>query len=114
MFVVPGSIFSKVSKGKHQLIKQGANLIDCADDILNFLNLSKKLNDIEKLNMRKNLKDEEAKIYSEISEAATGISLDNLVFKTRNPPSEISVIITSLELKGLIKRGLAGEFLLLK
>jgi DNA processing protein len=34
VFVLPGSIHNPVAKGCHQLIRQGAKLVDCVDDIL--------------------------------------------------------------------------------
>ena len=40
VFVIPGSIHSPTSKGCHQLIKQGAKLVDNLQDIIEDLNLS--------------------------------------------------------------------------
>lgn len=37
VFAVPGSIFSTTSKGPHYLIEQGAQLIQCAEDVLEAL-----------------------------------------------------------------------------
>ena len=41
VFAIPGSIHSPLAKGCHQLIKQGAKLVDDAADILDELGLGK-------------------------------------------------------------------------
>lgn len=41
VFAIPGSIHSPMSKGCHQLIKQGAKLVDCIQDILDELDIKK-------------------------------------------------------------------------
>lgn len=40
VFAVPGSIFSRASKGTHHLLREGATVATCADDILDALNLA--------------------------------------------------------------------------
>ncbi len=37
IFAIPGSIHNPLSRGCHQLIRQGAKLVDCADDIISEL-----------------------------------------------------------------------------
>lgn len=39
VFAVPGSVYSQVSRGCHQLIKDGARLVESVDDVLEELNL---------------------------------------------------------------------------
>jgi len=39
VFAIPGNINSALSKGTHILIKEGAKLVDCVDDILEELGL---------------------------------------------------------------------------
>lgn len=41
VFAIPSSINNPLSSGPHQLIKDGAALVDCVDDITNILNLTK-------------------------------------------------------------------------
>jgi DNA processing protein len=37
VFAIPGSIHSPLSRGCHQLLRQGATLVECADDVLSEL-----------------------------------------------------------------------------
>ncbi len=46
VFAIPGSIHSPMSRGCHQLIKQGAKLVDCLQDIIEELEINHEILDV--------------------------------------------------------------------
>lgn len=93
---VPGSIFSPTSAGPHQLLRDGAALIQSADDILTALGMqngNKKIIDISSLS------EDEQTIYKLIrSEPHTK---DELIKKSKLDTTRALSVITMLELKGI-------------
>ena len=87
---VPGPIWSKTSEGTNQLIKEGAIPITDPEEILNYFQLSKDLTNVGDLN------EQEKQIFQLISDNPK--SLEELLFH-----KDAYNIISSLELKGLIK-----------
>ncbi|MDO8702729.1 MAG: DNA-processing protein DprA, partial [Undibacterium sp.] len=47
VFAIPGSIHSPLSKGCHQLIKQGAKLVDSAQDILDEMRFTPQVKNVK-------------------------------------------------------------------
>jgi DNA processing protein len=106
VFAVPGKVDSNNSFGTNGLIKQGAKLITCVDDILEELPSPKSkalVSEKESAALKYSLKDnEEDKVYDLIS--SESVQLDELVEKTNMDISRISVILLRLQLKKLVQQ----------
>lgn len=101
VFSVPGNLNSFYSEGTNKLIRDGATpLIDIEDILTAFPELRFKSED-EKEKEYENLTVEESLIISKVKEGYD--TIDELVEITDMTVSEISSIITLLEMKGIIK-----------
>ena len=100
VFAVPGSIFSPQSTGTHKLIKEGAKLVCCAEDILSELKLNlativeERIGNIE-------LSESEEKICKTLSHES--LHIDIIAKLTKLDTSTISSSLAMLEIKGAIK-----------
>ena len=104
VFAIPGSIHSPLAKGCHQLIKQGAKLVDSLQDIVEELNLSKAVSaPVAEENSQTN-QDQQTLLDAMAYDA---ISIETLVQLTGLTVSTLSSMLTLLELEGRIT-GLAG------
>ena len=104
VFAIPGSIHSPLAKGCHQLIKQGAKLVDSLQDIVEELNLSKAISaPVAEENSPTN-QDQQRLLEAMAYEP---ISIESLVQLTGLTVSTLSSMLTLLELEGRIT-GLAG------
>ncbi|QWT47040.1 DNA-processing protein DprA [Azospira inquinata] len=115
VFAIPGSIHSPLSKGCHRLIKQGAKLVECAQDVLEEL----------KLTVPPPPSDPEPDIPSPPQEpssafpeeapvlAALGfdpVSLDTLVQRTGLTADALYAILVRMELAGEVASLPGGRF----
>ncbi|WP_319380371.1 DNA-processing protein DprA [Thiomicrorhabdus sp.] len=115
VFAIPGSIYNPQAKGCHQLIKQGAKLVESADDILEELSplLQVSLQTTQaKTGERKTLEtagdERDSKLLSFIE--FEPISLDELVVVTKKPVSELQSQLLMLELSGRIEALSGGRW----
>jgi len=118
VMAVPGKIDSPLSKGTHQLIKQGAKLIESIEDVMEALGyygeqltehvgiatkkaeeiIEKPLFDLNQLN----LSDDEKKIYSCLNKEPSHI--EQIIAEADLTAGTVNAGLISLRLKGLIKQ----------
>lgn len=103
VFAVPGNINSSLSNGTHNLIKQGAKLINTYQDILEEIPgiITQKTNTKEINPEQFSLSEEDQIIYKIISNEPTHI--DEIIEISKLSASKVSGALLNLELKDLIK-----------
>jgi DNA processing protein len=107
VFAVPGSVQSFKSTGTHTLIKQGAKLVEHAQDIFEELGPAFGARDTEEIKIQHPtdkhlppLSPDEALVYKSLGPYPEHI--DDLVRKTSMEPGKLSGILLKLELKGMV------------
>lgn len=119
VFAIPGSIHNPLARGCHHLIKQGAKLVETAEDILQELgNLSQlvaatpvseeKTAALNADGLECSLTEEYQALLEVISFEA--VSIDGLVGQSKFTAEEISSMLLVLELQGLVSSAPGGLF----
>ena len=100
VFAVPGSIFSPLSVGTHNLIKAGAKLVNSVEDIIEELQLEARG---QKLEARAVVPEspEEEKILGILSNDE--VPIDEIIQKSGLPTSQVAATLTMMEMKGKVK-----------
>jgi DNA processing protein len=103
VFAVPGNITSSLSNGTHNLIKQGAKLVNNYRDILEEIPgiVTQEINTKEISAEKFSLSEEEQIIYKIISNEP--LQIDEIIEVSKLSASKVSEILLNLELKDLIK-----------
>jgi len=99
VFAVPGQIYSINSTGTHNLIKLGAKLVDCADDIFNELNLPE--SKMPELIYNSAITPTEKLIFEYL--LINPAPVDELIRETKLDSSIINSTLTLMEISGKIK-----------
>ncbi len=100
IYAIPGNIFSAFSKGTNNLIKQGAKLINCSQDILDELQIQN-ITQNEQINSELQVSIEEKEILKHLSHDS--IHIDKLSQLCRIKINALSGILSIMEIKGLLK-----------
>lgn len=122
VFTMPGSIHNPVAKGCHELLRQGAYLVESVADITDILGVFTntttiipplKKHDEEKIETLSKptieLSENERCLYQLLKAETT--SIDYLVENSQLAPAAVSALLTLLEMKG-IAESVAGGYCL--
>lgn len=107
IFAVPGKAGTATSTGTHRLIKEGARLIESADEIIEELNLSfvpfsrTSIGNITNGIEPKGLSLPEKRLYDILSDEPEHI--DDIIDKSKLPVQEVLNLLLKLEIKKLVK-----------
>jgi DNA processing protein len=105
VFAVPGNVGSEGSRGTHQLIKDGARLVESSEDILEEIwpQWRREKEVIQKVEgPERDLSQEERKLYELLGESP--LHIDVLIRESQFDPGKVSSLLLNLELKGLVSQ----------
>jgi DNA processing protein len=105
VFAVPGNIGAEGSRGTHQLIKEGAKLVESSEDILEEIlpQWKRERGGTQKVEgPERDLTEEESMLYERLGE--TPLHIDVLIRESQFDPGKVSSLLLNLELKGLVSQ----------
>ncbi len=109
VFALPGSIFAKTSEGANDLIKKGAKLVACADDILEEYDMAKVKGQKSKVKIIAENPEEE-KILAVLADKPA--VADDIIKKTGLTPPQVNAALMIMELGKKVKNLGGGKFVL--
>jgi len=109
VFAVPGNIFSDRSAGTHHLIKEGAQIVTSANDVLNTFNFASVQSNIFDQPKIDFTNPEEELIYKKLS--LDPITIDKLAKNCKLDTTLVSSKLSLLEMKGLTRNIGGGRFI---
>ncbi|MDH7602542.1 MAG: DNA-processing protein DprA, partial [Armatimonadota bacterium] len=104
VYAVPGNVDDHRNAGCHALIKDGAKLVECADDILSELGLQSETEESRQLTLpiESLANDNERKIAALLS--LDPMPVDEIIEKTGLPAPLVAGTLTILEMKNVARR----------
>ena len=113
MFAVPGNITSPVSRGCHDLLRDGALLVETAEDIVQGLGIMleavpEREPAVERERKLDDLPADQQQVLDALSHQPRNI--DDVALDCRLPLSQVSAALMLLEVKGLVRRFPGNQF----
>jgi DNA processing protein len=109
VFAVPGSILSPMSRGTNRLIQEGAKLVRNCSDILEELNLSASVCQLEMKEIVSTSETESLLLKQLNTEP---VHIDQVCQTSGLPVSTVSSTLAMMELKGLVRQVTAMNYVL--
>ncbi|MBQ8886124.1 MAG: DNA-processing protein DprA [Candidatus Gastranaerophilales bacterium] len=110
LMCMPGLISNPNTEGIYSLLKNGATMVTKTDDILDALGWQVQTKNTEKKNNFSNFSEEEQLILDFISKDA--LTMDELILKTNLNIDNLMVILTKLELDGVISQTTGEKYIM--
>lgn len=111
ILALPGNINISNAQGPNYLIKSGAAMITCSEDIMRILGMEE--NDNEQIEIFPDLSDNEKIIYELMKNEQRTLSFDELMLLSHNSFGQLSIALLNLELKSLIAKSGGNAYLVL-
>ena len=124
VFAIPGSIHNPLARGCHQLIREGAKLVETAEDILEEMASIINVDTLENVSNVSTINKSEAETLQ--SDALTEandehqellnnmgydpVSIDELVIRTKQDPASIAAMLLILELQNKVSSNGGGTY----
>lgn len=102
VWAVPGPTDSAASAGPHILIKEGAKLVECAEDILEELGIEVENKERERQSIPSNLTTEQKAILGVLNLHPKHV--DDIIGECKLTAATASSALTLLEMLGLVRR----------
>ena len=114
VFAVPGPVNSRMSRGCHQLIRDGARLVETADDVLEELGplvaaTTRRDGAIAHHPAELLLNEAEQQVLAAVGAAPT--SIDEVITVSKLPTPQVLATLSVLEMRRLVRR-LSGNMVL--
>ena len=102
LMCIPGALANPSTEGIYKLLKDGAGIVTCGEDILNIMgwNIGKNVDTSEKSEQKSDLSEEENTVLQILRQDS--LSLDEIAMKTGLQVNDLMIILTRLEIEDYI------------
>lgn len=109
VFAVPGSIDNPAARGAHQLLKEGAHLVEVAEDVVEGLGIMLTVVPTREQRPPVELTQAEQQVYDTLG--SQPLRVDQLTERVGLDTAQVSATLMLLEVKGLARRFAGGTYL---
>lgn len=111
LMCIPGAISNPATEGIYKLLKEGAGIVTCGDDLLNIMGWDLKKTQPQKTiseGKDENLSEEENKVLSILRQDS--LTIDEIALKTGLQVDDLMIILTGLEIADYIIQTEGGNY----